>query len=211
MSAAAACGRGASTWASTGPGVISPGSFRTLPRRGSFTRYPQVGVVKEEAAPAEAPAAKISGAGSSGSGGEPGAPPETPPPPHAGPLPHCVYDLRHRVYPAVSLHRVKSSKSRASTAWRGACSSPGGHGYRLVHLVAELRGQAAQARGHQAHPVPVLLWRGHGPGLALLRPEILARLGEAPGLAYLALICILAPWWPYRRLRGELTFPVHRE
>jgi predicted heme/steroid binding protein/uncharacterized membrane protein len=49
------------------------------------------------------------------------------------------------------------------------------------------------------------VWRYHD-------PHILARVGEAPSLVYLALICALAPLVALIGAYGaELTFPVHRE
>jgi predicted heme/steroid binding protein/uncharacterized membrane protein len=180
-----------------------------------FERYPQVGVLQPEAAPAGAPGAEPSSARQFWQRVI-----------HRAPL------LRRHPHPMVVhfpivfmisatgftlLYLVTGLKSFEVTGFH--CLAGGV----LFTPAAMVTGWFTWWLNYESKPLrpvvikliasPVLLlagvaawiWRYH-------RPEILARVGDGPSLVYLALICCLAPLVGLIGACGaELTFPVHHE
>ncbi len=140
-SAAAPCGRAASTWVSTtGPEHDLTGEFPDAPHGEEvFERYPQVGVLKEEAA-APAAAAQTSAAREFWQRQVKRVPLlRRHPHPMVVHFP-IVFMIAAPVFtPALSHLRGQVLRSHGLSLPGGRRAlHPGGHGHRLVHLVAEL-------------------------------------------------------------------------
>ncbi|MGA9756083.1 MAG: DUF2231 domain-containing protein [Desulfobaccales bacterium] len=192
------------------------GEFQDAPHGEEvFDRYPQVAVVKEETAPAEAPMAGPSAARQFWMRVVNRAPLLKR---HPHPmLVHFPIVFMISATGFTLLYLFTGVKSFEVTGFH--CLAGG----ILFTPAAMVTGWFTWWLNYEAKPLkPVVIKLILSPVLLLvgvaalvwryLDPGILARLGEAPSLAYLALICALPPLVGVIGAYGaELTFPVHRE
>jgi predicted heme/steroid binding protein/uncharacterized membrane protein len=180
-----------------------------------FERYPQVGVLQEEAPESGSPAAKTSAAREFW-----GRAVERVPLLRRHPHPMVVHFPIVFMISATAFTLLYLLTGVQSFEVTGFHCLAGGL---LFTPVAMLTGWFTWWLNYESRPLtpvvikliasPVLLlvgtaafvWRYHD-------PNILVRVGEAPSLVYLALICVLTPLVGLIGACGaELTFPLHRE